>query len=161
MLNRVEKEVLLYISKRGLSISERPFKEAADVLSTGEKEVLGALRGLKERGIIKDLRGVLNHNKAGYSKNSLIAWNVPSEKVEAIKVIFMDNDLISHCYEREPHDKFNFNIFTMMHADNAGILESFAGDISKKFDINCKILFTEEELKRESIDLEELLCSMT
>lgn len=157
MLNEIEKEILLYISKQGLAISERPFEEVASSLNMTEEKVLDTLKALKDRGIIKDLRGVLDHNKSGYKENGLLAWNVPPDKIDAVKARLIANDLISHCYEREPQKEFNYNIFAMMHADAIGVVEKFAKDVSEELGVDCKLLFTERELKREKLDLSLLL----
>ena len=178
MLSEREKNVLLYISDRGLNISKRPFLEAANALGMTEEGVLGILRRLQEEGVIKSLRGVINHTQAGYKENALIAWRMnpvrdnPSSKTKgkisreaksqahgSIRGAFIENDLVSHCYERKPHKEFNYNIFTMMHAKKRGDIESFAGKIGKDFNADYVLLFTEEEVKKEKLDLKELLCS--
>lgn len=157
MLTKIEKEILLYIARQGLAISEGPFEEVASSLNMTEGEVLDTLKALKESGVIKDLRGVLDHNKSGYKENGLIAWNVPPDKIDAVKSRLIANDLISHCYEREPQKGFNYNIFAMMHADAIGVVKKFAKDVSEEFRIDNKLLFTERELKREKLDLSLLL----
>ena len=189
MLSERERNVLLYISGRGLNISKRPFLEAARALGMSEEGVIEILRRLQEEGVIKSLRGVINHTQAGYRENALIAWrmnpaplekhflmgpvrNNPSSETKrkiskeakpqaqgSIRDAFIENDLISHCYERKPHKEFNYNIFTMMHAKKRREIESFASRIGKDFNADYVLLFTEEEVKKEKLDLKELLCS--
>jgi DNA-binding Lrp family transcriptional regulator len=161
MLNKREKDILLYISRRGLNISQRPFMDVASALGMTEEGVIDTFRRLRDNGVIKALRGVFDHKKAGYRENALLAWWVPPDKIHLVKEVFIKHDLISHCYEREPRKEFNYNIFTMMHADDIGMIEDFARDVSAEFGIDCVTLFTDEELKKEKLDLEELLCNMS
>ncbi|MBU1924271.1 MAG: Lrp/AsnC family transcriptional regulator [Candidatus Omnitrophica bacterium] len=159
MLSEKEKKVLLRVSKHGLGISKRPFLDIAEKAALTEKEVIGVLLDLQDKGIIKRLRAVIDHRQAGYKENALIAWRVLPEKMDSIKRVFIENDAISHCYERKPQEEFDYNVFTMMHAEDMKIIEDFAGGVAEKFGVDCEVLITEEELKKERLDIEALLCS--
>jgi DNA-binding Lrp family transcriptional regulator len=159
MLSEKEKSILLYISEYGLSVSQQPFLKVAETLNIREDEVIDILRNLKQKGIIKDLRGVINHTEAGYEENALIAWAVPDNKIDALTNIFINNNNISHCYERAMHENFQYNIFTMMHTREKKLIMDFVSSIKKDFSVECELLFTEKELKKEKLDIRELLCA--
>ncbi len=157
MLNEKDKSILLYMTTHGLSLSSEPFQEMAHALGMTEDDVMGTLYGLRQRGVIKSLRGVIDPKPAGYKENALIAWRVPDEKISAVKNNFVENDLVSHCYEREPAEGFNYNVFTMVHAKEIKEIEEFAAKAAAEFKCDHEILFTEKELKKEKLDLKEFL----
>ncbi len=159
MLTEIEKKVLVYISDHELEISRRPFSSIADALGMREEEVTSVLVGLVKKGVIENIRAVVNHTKLGYKENALIAWHVNPEAVDAIKNVFIENDLISHSYERESQDGFNYNIFIMMHAKERKDMETFVNRVAETFAVDYIVLSTEEELKKEKLDLRELLCN--
>ncbi len=158
MLNDIEKKVLLHISKNGLCVSPRPFLDVANALNCAEDDVLNVVQNLSGQGVIKSLRGVVNHRKAGYEHNALVAWRCSNDQLMKVKDVFIANDMISHCYEREPQPDFNFNLFTMMHADNEESIMGFVNKIHEIFNLEYDVLVTEEELKKEKMDLETVLC---
>lgn len=156
-LTDTEKKILVYMSSRGLDISRRPFLSIAEALGLKEEDVIDILRDLQGSGVIETLRGVIDIENAGYRENALIAWRVPDEKIAVVKDIFVGNDMISHCYERESQEGFNYNIFTMMHAQERKEIEDFASTIARDNTLDYTLLFTEEELKKEKLDLKGFL----
>jgi DNA-binding Lrp family transcriptional regulator len=158
MLNKIERETLFFISNHELAVSKAPFLEIAAALSMTEEGLLGVLSGLREKGIINCLRGVIDPVIAGYKESALIAWRVSSEKIEAQAAALIENDLISHCYERQAGDKeLDYNIFSMMHARDRGGIETFAAGVCQDFNADYALLFTAEELKKEKPELKEFL----
>ncbi|MBF0384277.1 MAG: hypothetical protein HQL27_00245 [Candidatus Omnitrophica bacterium] len=161
MLTDKEKKVAGYFSKNELEISPRPFTKAAAALLMQEEELIAILNKLSQKKIIKNLRGVLNHKRAGYAKNALIAWNMDGftcgNKDEFIKKTFIDDDRISHCYKRTPHKSFNYDTFTMMHAKSVKEIRNFVNEKGAGFRIKPAVLFTRKELKKEMLSLGSLL----
>lgn len=162
MLLKKEKAVLEYYSTHDVGILSRPFYKTAQDLRMTESELVNILCRLQRRGLIKSLRGVIDHRKAGYVANALIAWRIESRrkqvKEELVKELAMNDDRISHCYERKPHQAFNYNIFTMMHAKTTKEIKTFARNAARTLNLDYEILFTNKELKKEQLDLGEVLC---
>lgn len=162
MLRKKEKEALRYFSGNDVEITTRPFAKAANVLKTTEDELVRILYQLQEKGFLKKMRGALNHYKAGYRANALIAWqgSCAKEGTQSVFVqdICLNDSRISHCYQRKPHKNFNYSIFTMMHARTKNEVIKFARDMARRFKLNYEILFTEAELKKERLALGSLLC---
>lgn len=157
MLNNIEKEILLYVSKNGLSATERPFIDVANAVELKENEVIDILHGLKQRNMISELRGVIDHRKAGYNENALIAWQVEDDRIDEIKDVFINNDMISHCYQRDADPEFNYNLYTMIHSNNIDEVMDFVEKVASQFSLKYEYLLTEEELKRKKMDLESVL----
>lgn len=161
MLSKKEKEVLGYFSENAVGLSSRPFKKAAFDLNTSESKLIERLRRLQKKGLIRSLRGIVSHHRAGYFQNALIAWRKSSGngvEEQLIKEIFLKDDRISHCYQRKPHRAFNYGIFTMMHARTKNEIEQFVCKTARCWGLDYEVLFTEKELKKEKLKLSEVLC---
>jgi hypothetical protein len=46
-------------------------------------------------------------------------WNVPKERVEEIGILLRHAGTDPHCYLRPQYPDWRFNIFTMVHSQNA------------------------------------------
>lgn len=162
MLSKKEKEALKYFSTNDVEFSKRPFAKAASALKTTEDELVYMLCQLQEKGVLKKMRGVLNHYKAGCTANALIAWqdNLCQEdtKSDFVNNVCLNDNRISHCYQRKPHKNFNYSLFTMMHAKTKEEVIKFAKNMAGRFKLSYEILFTEAELKKERLRLGDLLC---
>lgn len=162
MLSIKEKEALVYFSVNEVEFSTRPFKKAASDLNTSESELIELLRRMQKKGLLKNLRGVINHRRAGFPQNALIAWrNSSGAKVSERKLIkeaFLADDRISHCYKRKPQRAFNYGIFTMMHAKTRQEIGEFVKKTARCYGLDYEVLFTEKELKKERLVLKGLLC---
>lgn len=162
MLSKKEKEIIGYFASNGVELSSRPFRTAARKLGMPEGAVIGTLNNLKRRGFIKNLRGVINHHKAGYSQNALIAWRLKAGSTEKYSSLVNDvaikDERISHCYRRQPHEKFRYDIFTMMHAKTKNEIMNFARATAIELGLEHEVMFTQKELKKERLAIKELLC---
>ncbi|MBF0486451.1 MAG: hypothetical protein HQL16_08060 [Candidatus Omnitrophica bacterium] len=162
MLSKKEKDVLAFFSVNDLEASSRPFVKASKALGMSETGLIDMLKSLQKKGFIKGLRGVVDHRRAGYRENALIAWRArPGQKKaknRLVQDVFMADDRISHCYERCPHEKFNYNIFTMMHARSRKEVLDFVRSQATDGKFDHEVLFTEKELKKDKLHLGELLC---
>jgi len=152
-LDQREKQILFHIAEHGLSLQQRPFGQIAASLKMREEEVCALINELKKRGIIEELRAIVHHLKAGYTANALVAWSIPEGSPEALIAIFVDSDMTSHCYFREPDAAFAYNFFTMVHAKRHQEILAFAEKISRQFNLSYEILITEKELKKEKLDI--------
>lgn len=162
MLCKKEKEILEFFSANEIEVSPRPFARAADALGMAESELVDSLCRMEKKGVIRGLRGVIDHRRAGYAENALVAWRIgPGQKLakdEIVSGIFISDDRISHCYERRPHEEFDYNVFTMMHAKTRKEIKDFVRKTAAAFSLEHEILFTEKELKKEKLALGKLLC---
>jgi siroheme decarboxylase len=100
----------------------RPFQETGKACGLNGKEVLDITRHLLNKGYIRRIAAILRHQKAGYTRNALVVWSVPSEQIEKAGKILSTFDAVSHCYERRPAFQGKFNLFTMLHTRNEDVL---------------------------------------
>lgn len=162
MLRRHEKETLEYFSTHEVEACPRPFAQAAADLGVSEAALIGTLRRLQKKGVIKSLRGVVSPRHAGYTQNALIAWKSSAQSTDAerqsLQDIFLADDRISHCYRRKAHPGFAYDIFTMMHARTKKEIVDFTKKAAQQLKFQCEILFTGKELKKERLALVGMLC---
>lgn len=162
MLLEKEKKVMGYFSQHEVGLCTRPFLKAARDLSMAESELVDLLSGLQKKGIIKHLRGLINHVNAGYWQNALIAWKSgcgnKKKEEELVKDVFLAEPRITHCYKRKAHKAFSYNLYIMMHARNRKDILEFVKRNARRFNLEQEILFTERELKKEKLNLREILC---
>jgi len=101
----MKNEILSRIQKK-FPLVAKPFKAIADELGISEDEVLTILQKEKADGIIRQTSAIFDTKRLGY-KSSLVAFKIPTEKIDKAVEIINSHPGISHNYERN-HD---FNIW--------------------------------------------------
>ena len=146
----LEKEIALIKElQEDFPLSERPFKTLADRACMDEKEVIAVIKSFKERGIMRRLAAVLHHREAGFLSNIMVAWKVPSEKVEACGRKMASFKAVSHCYERKAYPRWPYNVYTMIHGRSDRECEAVVKKISAETGIEDYLaLKTEKEYKK-------------
>ena len=94
----------LKLLQGGIELCPAPFKSVADKCGMSESEVLGLLTRLRGEGVIRRFGAILDHRRAGYTCNALLAWDVreiPSEIVSRLGERAARFDFVSHCYLRD------------------------------------------------------------
>jgi DNA-binding Lrp family transcriptional regulator len=107
-----------------IPLQSHPFKELAANLAMSEVEVLKKVTALQTRGIMRRWGAVLQHHKAGYTANAMVAWQVDPARADQVGEIMAGMTQISHCYLREVCADFDYNMFSMVHARNAQELDN-------------------------------------
>ena len=113
-------------------ISERPFADAARLSGMSAAELLGGVRGLCSRGIVRRVGASFDHHRAGWYSNSLCAFDLSGEDENAVSeaahTAVSGLPWASHCYIRELYDcellsKWPYNLYVMVHAVSDGELD--------------------------------------
>jgi DNA-binding Lrp family transcriptional regulator len=136
--------------QKDIRVANSPFEETGNACSLTAKEVLSTTKELLKKGFIRKFGAILRHQKAGYRKNALVIWSVPSDHVEKKGKMLSAYGSVSHCYERNPAFRYKYNIFTMLHSKDENIL-SLINDIATATGINdYLILESIQEYKKKS-----------
>ena len=100
---------------------ERPFEVYAEQIGLGatESDVLGVLRSLKERKLMRRFAAVMNHRSAGFKANAMGVWAVPDDRLDEIGPQMAGFAAVSHCYRRPTYDDWPYSVFTMVHGRTA------------------------------------------
>jgi DNA-binding Lrp family transcriptional regulator len=99
-------EELLYRMQNAFPLSPRPFRDLAENLGTGEKEVMEQIKAWKEEKIIRQISAIFDTKKLKY-QSSLVAFRVPEGKIGKAVELINSHPGVSHNYLRD-HD---FNIW--------------------------------------------------
>ena len=135
-----------------LPIEKRPFRTVATRAGSDEKAVLDRIRALLHEGTIRKFGAVLKHQKAGITRNAMVVWAVPPDRVEETGAAFASFREITHCYERRPSFTGRYNLFTMIHTGE-GMLEDLIAEIAGRVGIrDYQVLLSEKEFKKSSME---------
>ena len=135
-----------------LPVERRPFLTAASRAGSDERDVLETIRSLLSEGTIRKFGAVLKHQRAGITRNAMVVWAVPPQRIEETGALFASCKAITHCYERRPHFLGRYNLFTMIHAGE-GTLEELVAEIAGRAGIrDYLVLHSEEEFKKSSME---------
>ena len=134
-----------------LKLERRPFLRIAKALDLTEEQVLARIEQLQQAGMVRRLGIAVKPEKFGHLTNVLVAWNVPSEKMEEVGTALAALPEISHCYERDTQPDWPHRLFTMIHARDQQHLRGLLESIETRFGLHDRRLFpTKRELKKTS-----------
>ncbi len=148
-MDEIDQKLLARIEK-GIPLIPEPFYEVAHELGITQKEVIARLNSLKKEGVIRKFGASIKPNNVGFSANALVAWKVPSHRIEEVGSQLSKLSGISHCYERRPiRGRWEYNLYTVMHARERGCIQDTVNQISVGMAISeYKILYSTRDLKR-------------
>ncbi len=135
-----------------IPLTHRPFQKIAEASGLTEEEILGLVRGLRSRGIIRKFAAIVRHQKVGYTHNVMVLWAVPSAQAEAAGTALSSFAEVTHCYERTPPYAGRYNLFTMVHFRNETdeiLLEEMASAAGVS---DFRVLRSLEEFKKNSME---------
>lgn len=149
VLDRKDREILA-LAQGDLPVEERPFDVWAKQLGIEVDELLERMKKLRQEGIIREIKGILRHHKAGFCSGAMVIWAVPEERIEEIGEKIADSDSVSHCYERPGFGKYN--IFSMVHGRSDSETSRVISKIASATGIDqYKVFWSMKELKKSSM----------
>ncbi len=82
----------------------------------------------------------------------MVAWKVDEERVDEVGEKLASFKQVSHCYRRNPTDKWPYNLYTMIHAKDEESCRETARKMSTETAIyTYTLLFSRKELKKTSM----------
>jgi DNA-binding Lrp family transcriptional regulator len=150
-LDEGQKE-LVRLLQDGFPLVDEPYAELAKELGLSQKDVIGQLRDWKASGVIRRFGAVVNHRRMGFRANAMVAFSVPSDRIDAAGKRLAACSEISHCYHRRPILAWPYNLFAMVHGHSTGQLERFVEGIAAEVEAEeYEILFSVAEYKKTSM----------
>jgi len=135
-----------------IPITANPYRSIADELGMSPDRLLERIAFFQEKGLLKRLGAVINHQIAGFAANAMVVWRVPPRDVEKIGALFAAQAFVSHCYERKPPPDFRYTLYTMIHAASEDECASHVKALSRLAKISdYQTLFSLKEFKKSSI----------
>ena len=156
-MDEIDRKILLETNK-GLLMTPEPFNEIATQLGITSGEVINRLVKLRETGVIRRFGASIKPNDIGFSANALVAWKVPENRVQEVGSCLAKFSEVTHCYERTTvAGKWEYNLYTVMHARERGAVEQLVKDLSEATAVNdYLILYSMRDLKKAYASSENL-----
>ena len=135
-----------------IPIARRPFQKIADEMGLTEEEVLAIAEDLRKQGIIRKFGAIVRHQLAGYTRNAMVVWAVPPDRMDDVGKRLASFSEITHCYERRPVFEGKYTLFTMVHfrkGTDVDLLDKIAAAVEV---VDYKLLRSVEEFKKISME---------
>ena len=151
MLSRQDKEIIKVLQEE-FPLCEEPYKILAERVGITEEEFLRRVKELLDEKKIRKMGAVLRHREIGFKANALCAWKVSPDKLDETASVMSSNAAVSHCYDRTPAPNWNYNLYTMIHAETRDECERIIGALADATGItDYKILYTKREWKKAAM----------
>jgi len=112
---------LLDLIQDGFPLAERPYQALGESLGATEEAVIERMASLVDRGIIRDASPVFDLHKLGYC-STLVALNVPEERLEDVAALVNERAEVTHNYLREGEPNLWFTVIAESGAARDAIL---------------------------------------
>lgn len=143
-------KALLALAEGDMDVCERPFDEWAHRVGIPVEVVISRLKTLKQKGVIREIKAILRHTKAGFKANAMVVWAIPEELVEEIGPKIATATAVSHCYERRGFGAYN--VYSMIHARTKDEILETVRSIERETGISdYQIFWSVRELKKTSM----------
>jgi len=127
----------------------RPYAPMAERIGITEEELFQLAGSLKARGYLRRMAAVLHHRDAGFGANGMGVWVVPRGREDDVGRIMASFRGVSHCYLRPTYPDWPYNIFTMVHGQNAADCQAVIDAISAATAIReYALLYSTKEYKK-------------
>lgn len=117
--------------QKGLPVCSRPFAEIANDLNCDEETVLRQTRELKNAGVIRRIRALINYRALGMV-STLAAAHVPQENLQAVAEVVNSLNGVSHNYLRDHY----YNLWFTLQARTTAEIDLTLSNLSGRFGID-------------------------
>ena len=132
-----------------LPVVPQPYAPAAERLGVPVERLLDHLAGMRERGLLRRVAGILYHRRAGFSANGMGVWKVPDERIAQLGPSMAAFRGISHCYQRPTYPDWPYSIFTMAHGRSREECDAILDSIAQRTGIRERAtLYSSTEYKK-------------
>lgn len=138
--------------QESIPLTPQPFAEIAAQTGLDPGEVLELVKAWKADGTIRRFGAMVRHQRLGYTANAMCAWDVPDERVDEVGETLAAAAEVSHCYQRPKAEKWDYNLFAMIHGPSAEDCERVAAALAEKTGIaSYRLLYSSREFKKISM----------
>jgi DNA-binding Lrp family transcriptional regulator len=137
-------------AQNDIDIVSEPFKHIIEKLNISYEVFFDTLKQFQDAGVMRRFACILNHRKAGFNANAMVAWDI-EEGVEGEKIgeIAASFSAVSHCYLRPKYPTWNYNLFTMIHGKTKEDTQAVIDSISSEINYKSKMpLYSSREFKK-------------
>jgi len=132
-----------------LPVVPEPYAPAAERLGVSVERLLDHMAGMRERGLLRRVAGILYHRRAGFSANGMGVWKVPDASIADLGPRMAAFRGISHCYQRPTYPDWPYSIFTMAHGRSREECDTILDSIADQTGIEGRAtLYSSTEYKK-------------
>jgi DNA-binding Lrp family transcriptional regulator len=144
LLSDFEIDVLMEM-QYSFPLTETPYCDVAARLGVGVDKVIGTLRNLSARGILKRIGFYLNYRSEG-RKAALIAYSTGGDesKVRALAEVYLRDPLATHVYLR---DHPVYDVWVVTKRNSQVELEAHAASVAEKLGVRHVLLYSRRTFK--------------
>ena len=150
-----EDKNLINLLQKDIEVKEKPFEDIVKELQIDYETLQKESRKLKEAGVMRRFASILYHRKAGFKANAMVVWKIPENlenEIEEIGYKIASFSAVSHCYQRPVYEKWQYPLFSMIHAKTKEEVDEVVKEISKETGlIDYKYLYSTKEFKKVRI----------
>jgi siroheme decarboxylase len=147
-----ERDVAVIRALQGpMAVTDRPYDRAAGEAGMTTPELLGHLRGMVDRRILRRVAAILYHRRAGFSANGMGVWRVPEDRILGMGSRMASVRGISHCYQRPTYEDWPYSVFTMAHGRSKEECDAILQAIADEHDLHGDdraVLYSSTEFKK-------------
>jgi len=129
-LTKLQKQ-LCNVLQKGLPICPEPYADLAVFLNSNEKTVLQEVRKLKDAGIIRRIRALINSRALGMT-STLVAAHILEENLQEVTKTVNNLENVSHNYLREHY----YNLWFTLQAESPEQIEVTVSNLSVRFGVD-------------------------
>ncbi|NIR29931.1 MAG: Lrp/AsnC family transcriptional regulator [Gammaproteobacteria bacterium] len=136
----------------GFPLVPRPYREVGRRIGVTEAEVIGRLRALLVRGVIKRIGVVVRHHELGYRANAMVVWDVPDTEASELGRRLGALECVTLCYRRQRRlPEWPYNLYCMIHGFDRGTVLAQVEEITERCALRERprqVLFSRRRFKQ-------------
>ena len=138
--------------QKGIKLEASPFKRIANKIGITENEVVDVINEYIDNKTIRRFGAAVRPHMLEYVNNALVAWKVAEDRIQSVGEKLAGFNEITHCYDRECPEGWDYNFFTMIHAKTEEDLQEVISRILAECNLKDYSVFrTIKELKKTSM----------
>ncbi|HLR13774.1 MAG TPA: nitrite reductase [Burkholderiaceae bacterium] len=120
---------LIRLTQAGLPLVADPWDWLAQQMDLPAADVLALVQRLQEQGAIRRIAAVPNHYRLGYRHNGMTVWDIDDAHITRLGQQVGALPFVSHCYRRPRHPGWPYNLFAMVHGQDAETINTMRAQI--------------------------------
>ena len=150
-LNKLHQKIIRY-AQEDIEIVSTPFLKMVEKIGIDYDTFFDNLKELLESGVMRRYACILNHRRAGFNANAMVAWDIDEAKAETMGKKAAEFYAVSHCYLRPKYPNWPYNLFTMCHGKTEDETNSVIKAISEEIEYKSyRALYSTKEFKKVRI----------
>jgi DNA-binding Lrp family transcriptional regulator len=143
---------IIELLQKDIEFVSEPFKYIVDSLGITYERFFEVCQELLKSGVMRRFATILNHKKAGFNSNAMVVWEIDENKAMEIGRKAASFSSVSHCYLRPVYTNWQYNLFTMIHAQSNGELQDIINLIADEIEFKSNmVLHSLKEFKKVRI----------